>query len=87
MKQRIYVTRRDIEMGVPNDACACPIALAVKRKLGLRGPMDVRVWDYKIAVSKPERDFELSSEMSEFIEAFDEEGWSVKPCAFELVGY
>lgn len=79
----IHVTAEDIENGIPQDACHCPVALAVKRATGSD---DVDIND-DICIGFPGQDvrdvFEAPDEVCDFVAAFDNyEG--VEPFSFDL---
>jgi len=69
----ISVTQEDIDDGIPEDDCSCPIALAIRRVL----PPDLEVTCVMIPFYGPalatigEQDCPLPDECKEFIEFFD----------------
>lgn len=75
---RIFVTQEDIDKGVPNDDCKCPVALAISR---VRSTADVHVDRRYIDVGY--QSFTTPEPASAFIRAFDA-GQPVEPFEFEL---
>ena len=80
---KITITNEDIRRGVRNNACACPVALAIKRVMPKATSVAVscsRV-TYKVGDQRVWKD--LPKEAYVFIENFDE-GFKVKPFSFSL---
>ena len=76
---KIIVTEQDIENGVPNHKCQCPIALAVKRA----GFKDVYVHRKTITIGDHRQ--ELPEDAKIFVSLFDQMAWHViKPFEFNL---
>lgn len=75
---RIEVTEADIANGIPSDYCSCPIALAMKRQLGVR-------WIVTRSAAENEDGgrVNLPAECGQFICNFDR-GKKVEPFAFEI---
>lgn len=78
---RIYVTRKDIEQGMRSRGDACPIALAVNRRLGPNG-WRAFVNGFWVRYGKMAA-LDLPPEARAFANAFDL-GHEVKPAVFEL---
>ena len=76
---RIEVTQEDIEKGEPCDVCACPIALAIQRKLG-RGGCEINFSTIDLG---PGQVVATPYSARQFIRAFDDH-LPVKPFSFEL---
>ena len=81
---KIEVTQKDIDLGVPEDTCNCPVARAAKRVLGARRYPFLEVSDERIYLhsgwweGKP-----LPEDARQFIRDFDR-GWTVEPFTFSL---
>jgi hypothetical protein len=82
MRRRINVTDEDISNGVPGQSWFCPIALAIRRELGLVAG-EVAAYGSCCRVLKDDT-IQLPSEAGDFINCFDE-GLPVGPFAFDLV--
>lgn len=63
--ERFYVSKKDIEFGVPADHCNCPVALALKRRF--KG--DVAVGTHSVRIGKTKYGF--SDLLLQFIFDFD----------------
>lgn len=81
---RVVVTLEDIQSGEAMSACACPIALAIARKV----PEDqqVRVYDFEVEIGNMDvgfRRYQLPESAQDFIQSFDDGdgGWTLD---FEL---
>ena len=80
---RVEVTQEDIDKGTRCSEEFCPIALAIKRKRGVRG---VRVSGLRTSVVKGRFDlalYELPERVLGFLDAYDE-GGEVVPCSFRM---
>lgn len=75
---KIEVTARDIEKGLPEDKCGCPVALAIRRATGL----EVSVW-CSMSVKVGREYIDLPDEAEDFINRFDQ-GEPVQPFTFDL---
>ena len=79
---KVEVTPQDIARGHPEDNCCCPVALAVRRAVGIATSVGTGkiVVDYatpwQTEIWNPE-------EVTEFVERFDA-GLPVEPFAFDL---
>lgn len=82
---RFTVTSDDIRLGKRLDACNCPVARAVRRRLGL-APRRVIVYQYEgITVIDHGRRYESPPRVKEFILRLDNKGRrGLKPFAFDL---
>jgi hypothetical protein len=80
---RIYVTKKDIELGVPRSIEECPISLAIKRRF--KGSVAVSTYSHVAYVhnNMKYRRFTLPNKATIFVNAFDG-GKSVKPFRFTL---
>jgi hypothetical protein len=82
---KVKVTKQHIAEGVPGQSYFCPIALAVKSKLGLKKWVYVSGHSINIAPQngQAEKEFKLTKKMIKFIDSFDI-GKPVKPFEFTL---
>jgi hypothetical protein len=79
---RIEVTEEDIDRGKPEDRCACPVARAVRRAVGI--PTSVAMDKIVVDYATPwQTEIWTPDEVSIFVELFDI-GGAVEPFAFEL---
>lgn len=89
MRVRFEVTEDDIQQGVKDDPCFCPIALSVKRGLGLRGKKaeSLEIAYNTFSVEGPDESRahlgSLPQPAAEFLEQFDEGEW-IDPFAFDM---
>lgn len=73
----IEVTQEDIAKGISRSTCACPVALAVSRHLGLN-------WvSFETVTTLNGTKYRLPSKAIEFVQFFDV-GREVKPFSFQL---
>ena len=77
---KIVVTQNDIEQGVRYKACACPVALAIKRRTSRECEVAGR---YMVFLSNLNTEHDLPTPVHKFVVAFDM-GKPVKPFSFEL---
>jgi hypothetical protein len=76
---KVIVTKEDIENGMPNHKCKCPIALAIKR----HGYNEVHVHRKYITIENYRQ--ELPEEAKIFVSLFDQMAWhAIKPFEFNL---
>lgn len=73
----IEVTEEDIRLGVPKDAFACPIALAMKRVFGFEVEADGPHFRFGVVEGRGPK------KIDEFVSAFDL-GFVVTPFEFDL---
>jgi hypothetical protein len=78
MKKTINVTQEDIDNGNNADACACPVALALRRSFKVD---DIWVQPYEMSANG--HVYMNPSKVRDFINNFDR-GMKVKPFKFEL---
>lgn len=64
----IEVTKDDIDRGLPNDACLCPLALALKRTTGNTWQVG---YSEAVCAIQPSVKFDLPPEAIEFVDRFD----------------
>ena len=95
-KITVNVTQEDIDDGIPEEPCDCPIALALRRTLGPESEASVDVAEsgpdaghaYVGLFDQP--DVRLPDACRQFIENFDTygrdtpEAWTPQPFSFEL---
>lgn len=77
---KIVVTQNDIERGTRYRACACPVALAIKRRTSRECEVAGR---YMIFRSDINTKYDLPTPVRKFVVDFDT-GKPVKPFSFEL---
>ena len=75
---KIQVTQADIDNGIPEDDCRCPIALALKR-----AGYPAYVGDFKVEMEDG-TEVLLPDSARHFIERFDRDFTSVSPFEFDL---
>lgn len=76
---KIEVTQEDIKAGRKTECTRCPIALAIKRKVGYTMSVGTRV------CGSLDNEFQLPKIAQDFISNFDH-GNPVEPFTFELEG-
>ena len=92
-KITVNVTQNDIDHGIPEDDCECPIAQAIRRALPDNGIIEVDIRDVgehaghasvELVLGKFLRQFRLPEQCAEFIALFDAQCFAVAPFSFEL---
>lgn len=81
----VNVTKNDIEAGAKESCHACPIALAIKRRLkpGVEFLVSATMVDIRLTTTSAFQFIGLCDKAIEFIDAFDR-GREVKPIRFLL---
>lgn len=84
IKTKIEVTKKDIKGGKRGDGYSCPIALAVRRTLGIN---IISVDNISVDFPFEGKGFsaEIPTKVQRFIDSFDD-GQDVKPFSFILKG-
>ena len=77
---KIVVTQNDIEQGIRLKACACPVALAIKRRTSRECEVAGRYMVFRYDLNT---EYDLPESVGKFVTAFDM-GKPVKPFSFEL---
>jgi hypothetical protein len=95
MSERIHVTQEDIREGIPQTYSLCPVALAIRRELGVEQYGLVSVTQKHVFVRREEFPstsvrplppgtwYKAPPEVTSFIVNFDE-GTEVEPFEFEM---
>lgn len=89
-KYTFNVTQEDIDKGIKDDACYCPIARAAKRTL-VKRKRRIEVGSCFLSIVRNHKgrwwvddaEYELPSEASDFVRNFDS-GNTVHPFSFEM---